>query len=60
MGSGAKLKEVRAVYDRGTLRLLDELKLADGVQVRLLVETIHPGDTDQAAEKKDSLSPTRR
>jgi predicted DNA-binding antitoxin AbrB/MazE fold protein len=58
MGSGAELKEVRAVYHNGTLRLLDELELPDGVQVRLFVEAVEPGNSDQAAERK-VIYPTR-
>ena len=52
MGPGAKLKEVRAVYHDGTLRLLDGLELPDGAQVRLFVEEVKTGDVDQTAEKK--------
>ncbi|RPI54489.1 MAG: DUF104 domain-containing protein [Chloroflexi bacterium] len=58
MGSDAKLKEVRAVYHDGTLRLLDDPELPDGVQVRLFIETVQPVTTDRAPER-NMVYPTR-
>jgi predicted DNA-binding antitoxin AbrB/MazE fold protein len=58
MESESKLKEVRAVYQSGTLCLLEDLDLPEGTQVRISIETIQPSDTT-SQRAKSTAYPTR-
>ena len=57
MEQGSKLKEVRAVYQSGTLSLLDALDLPEGTQVRVLIESVQLPDADQRPAR-GSVYPT--
>jgi hypothetical protein len=54
----SKLKEVRAVYQSGTLCLLDALDLPEGTQVRVSIESVQPPGTDQRPATS-TVYPTR-
>jgi predicted DNA-binding antitoxin AbrB/MazE fold protein len=47
----SKLKEVRAVYQSGTLCLLDAVDLPEGARVRVSIESIQP-KTEQPPGKR--------
>lgn len=38
---------IDAVYERGTLRLLEDVPLHDGQKVRIMLESIEPSETEE-------------